>query len=518
MKKANIFLFLLLGTFLNAQNFEVVVGKKLDQSKSAGMLDRMICKSGDDFWFSSKELHLSLFGGISFETNLAIYDKNFNHKSEIELSTKKKDVYVESVISLNNSPVVFTREENKKQDYVDFDFSKINKEGKVEKHLSIGRFKFESDEDIPKSMSAMSPDSSLWVSALFIDNDDKKDILKVFVKVVDKDLNEVWSKIVDLQNAQRMILIDKVDINNDGEVLILYAESIGKKPEYKIDGKPGYQVKVAFINQKTPESEIIKRNLDTEGCFSNFYFIKPMTNGDFSVHALISKYDEVYANAYARYIFTKGTGELKSKSIRYFTNKEIELFKKEEIYVTSGKQEGLKEHYKFADVSFSENGESYVTLENSYYVTRSSRGGTYITYQTYNFIILRVNESGSDFKADILPVSQEFVNFKEYNSAAVRLIDGKYFIFYNDHLKNSLKEFKTDIKTVSAVDDIAPVVAWFDEKGGLKKQYLFDFEKITGAMVISSITKLDQNQIMFTLFEQRVLKDPYVNIGLLTIK
>ena len=48
------------------------------------------------------------------------------------------------------------------------------------------------------------------------------------MSVVDKNLNEVWSKIVDMQNAQRMINIEQVSINNDGEVLILYSESTGK--------------------------------------------------------------------------------------------------------------------------------------------------------------------------------------------------------------------------------------------------------------------------------------------------
>lgn len=250
-----------------------------------------------------------------------------------------------------------------------------------------------------------------------------------------------------------------------------------------------------------------------------------MSNGNFSVHALISKNDQNYANGYARHIYSKGNCELKSKIFRYFSEKEIEQFKKENLYISKGKQEGLNQFYKFVDVSFSNNGNSYITLENSFFYKRlldpfskTNYSPTITTHHNYSYIILQANESGSNMNVETLPASIGLYDGGICNSAAVNMVNDKYFIIYNDHKDNPLTHTDSKIKTAFFFEDLAPIIAWFDEKEGWKRQHLFDVEKIDGSVVISSISKINQNQLVFTLFEPQTMKDPFVNMGLITIK
>ena len=85
---------------------------------------------------------------------------------------------------------------------------------------------------------------------------------------------------------------------------------------------------------------MFKSTLDLDECFSKFYYVKPMSNGNFSVHALISKNDQNYANGYARHIYSKGNCELKSKIFRYFSEKEIEQFKRKIYTLVKANRKG----------------------------------------------------------------------------------------------------------------------------------------------------------------------------------
>ena len=86
---------------------------------------------------------------------------------------------------------------------------------------------------------------------------------------------------------------------------------------------------------------------------------------------------------------------------------------------------------------------------------------------------------------ETLPASIGLYDGGICNSAAVNMVNDKYFIIYNDHKDNPLTHTDSKIKTAFFFFfffffffwRLSPIIAWFDEKEGWKRQHLFDVEK-----------------------------------------
>ena len=78
---------------------------------------------------------------------------------------------------------------------------------------------------------------------------------------------------------------------------------------------------------------------------------------------------------------------------------------------------------------------------------------------------------------ETLPASIGLYDGGICNSAAVNMVNDKYFIIYNDHKDNPLTHIQIPKLKLHFFKTWIPIIAWFDEKKGGRRQHLFDAEK-----------------------------------------
>jgi hypothetical protein len=507
MKKNLLFLILIgLLSFFNAEGQAKPIVTLSDKIKTKGgeYLSNHILSTADGHYIRAYKSGFS-----SVKLCLHKYDNEFNLVFNNEFKPENKNEDALNFYNMKTKIGLLSMLKDKKSDLLTYKFTPVNLDGKVEKFITLGKFKFEKSKDEPTYNFTQSQDSSKSLFSFYVDNNDDELKLQVFLSVIDNDFKEVWNKKVSLKRPQEVIEILSAVVNNDGNAYLLIKEFEGDKAKEskktKKDERPAYKLKLIKVSGKAEETDK-EFVLDIKNDFVVSAAMKVLQNGEIAVLGMFSTTKKKYTNG----VFSlkiNAADSIYNISKKEFSEEVLAALNEEDETSSHKDQEGLKEEFKFLDLSYKKDGSAMVILEENYEYTVSnyrgragSFGGSY-SYTTYyvtkDVITLRLSPGGVVEKIHVIPKRQRFADINSYNSSLIMSTEEGTYIIFNDDKDNLAKPMGSKVKYISSMGDCVATSIFIDRNDKVTRTPLFSKEDTKAVFMPALSKRIGDKKVFF---------------------
>lgn len=474
---------------------EVIVGHVMSTA------DGHYLKAYKSAAFSSSKLHLQK------------YDNEFDLEFSKEFKSGNKNEDALDFYNMKTKMALLSLVKDKKTDLLTYKFTPVNFNASIGKSLVLGKFNFEKNKDTPIYTFTQSQDSSKSMFTFYVDNNDDDLTMQVYLSVIDSSFTEVWKKKISLKRPQEVIEILSSAINNDGNAYLLIKEFEGDKAKEskktknsKKDERPAYKLKLIKVSGGE-EDDYREFILDLKNDFVVSAAMKVLRNGEIGVLGLFSETKRKYING----VFSlkmNAADSIYNVSKKAFSTEVLDALNAEDETETHKDAEGLKDDFKFLDLTYRKDGSAMVVLEENYnytvtnyrnrFGTFASAGYTSTTYYvTKDVITLRLNPAGEVEKIHVIPKRQEFANISLYNSSVVLTSDEGTCIVFNDDKDNLKRPMGTKKYYISSLGDCVATAVFIDKNDNITRAPLFDKEDTKAVFMPALSKKIGDKEIFF---------------------
>ncbi len=421
------------------------------------------------------------------------YDNAFNLVFTNELESENKKEEALNFYNMKSSIGLLSRVKDKKSDLLTYNFTSVNFDGDVENAITLGKFSFEKSKDMPTYTFTQSQDSSKSLFTFYVDNNDDKLKMQVFLSVININFGEVWHRKISLKRPQEVVEILSSAVNSAGNAYLLVKEYEGDKAKEskktKKDERPAYKLKLIKVtgNEGEGYKEFV---LDIKNDFVVNAAMKPLKNGEMAVLGLFSTTKKKYINGVFA-LKMNGMDSIYNISKKVFSDDVLAALNEEDETSSHKDEEGLKDDFKFLDLSYKKDGSAMVVLEENYTYTRTNYNnnmrfggnfyrnngfGTTTTtyYVTKDLITLRLNNAGEVEKIHVIPKRQEFANTNFFNSSLVLSSEEGTTILFNDDKDNLARPLGARVRYISSFADCVATSIFIDRNDTVTRTPLFD--------------------------------------------
>ncbi|MBN4051272.1 hypothetical protein JYU16_00500 [bacterium AH-315-M05] len=467
----------------SAQNLNVRWGAEL-KHPSGSYINSIIGEDNDGFYVMRTKGKLLRKSRLWLERYSNKTMKQIFSKELLMPNTKGKEVDFEDLKYVDGKLLLFTSYFNKKLRKNYAFVQHINEKGIVSRNFkemdqitvtktsNRGSFDFILSEDSTKIL--------VYHNAPY----EKYSNEKFSYKVIDKDLNVIWSKSIELPYRDKYFSISNYLVDNFGNVYMLaeiYPDR--QKGEKKERGKQNAKFVILAYYYKTGELKEFDVTLKDKW-ISEITF-KVDKQGNLVAGGFYSN-DKYFSIAGTFYLtIDKKTKIVKAKGIKEFSKAFLMEFMSER---KADKGKELKRFY-FDHFVLRDDGGAVMVAEQ-YYVKvttyTDSKGNTRTTYHYYynDIIVVSISPDGTITWAKKIPKKQHSTNDGgPYSSYIFAVFGDKMYFIFNDNPKN-IQIYKTDPKKIKYMNkpkkSIATLVT-VDSNGEMKRIPMFsakDFDVI----------------------------------------
>ncbi len=327
--------------------------------------------------------------------------------------------------------------------------------------------------------------------------------------IIDKDLNKLWEKDIELPYTEQFFIIENYTINNDGDVYLLGQEFKEDKKD-RIKGKPNYKYHVLAYLDKGKKVKDYEINLEDK--FITDITFKVAKNGDLICSGLYSKNGTSGVKGAFYMVIDFETRQIKNNSLKEFdesfitqgwSDKAITKAKKKEI-----KKDKAIELYEYdlKDFILREDGGAVLVAEQ-YYVrvvtttTTDSQGRT-TTRTTYHYyyndiIVVNITPKGRIEWATKIEKNQHSVNDGGYlSSYALQVIGDQLFFIFNESARTYFE--KEERKEMNRKDKKAylTILTTVESNGEYEKEILVNVSEESTYPVPKLSGQISDNEMM----------------------
>ena len=416
--------------------------------------------------------------------NTEIYTKEINAET-----ANGGKIQIEDIIMIENQMLLFTSYYDKKDDKNYAFVSRLNAEGNVEgatvqideiaarKKKNAGSFHFYRSADSSKILIYH---NEPW-------DKDKDADKKFFIKVMDKNLNVLWSKKCVVPYKDKDFVISDYTLSNDNKVYMLAKIQEGKRE--KKDGMPNYRYTIlgftADANNVKPDD-----NDEDDGSDAEEYVISLSEKFISAISFQLDKannlicagfYSENNSSEAAGIFFLKIDSKSKSvllKNVKPFSKDVLRMFMSDRKINRGNELYG----YQLRNLIPKKSGGSYLVAEQyEFYISSytDSRGITHSTaHYIYNdIVVVNLVESGEIAWVCRIPKFQQTINDGGYYSSFASLVlekDEKLCFIYNDNQKNLNEKDFNKIRPMGNLKKTIVNIVIVDNQGNYEKAALLN--------------------------------------------
>ena len=458
---------------LFAQNVQVTWGPEL-KIDSRMTLDGIIGDNANSFYTLNSSL-ATLFS--SSHTSINQYSKtdmNLMQTKELVIPNKDgKKVNFERLFYLKGKMILFTSFYNSSEDknyaFVQYvkDDGTLNPNYKevdeitATKKSNDGGFDFVRSTDSSKIL--------VYHSEAY----DKNTNQKIHYKVLDTNLNEIWSKELELPYKDKNCTVFDYTVDNNGDVYMLAQIELEKDQQQKGNPK-NYRYEIVYYNHTTDALKEYNVNIGQK--FISSIRFELNSTGDLVCAGYYSNKDN-YGEIGAFYL--KINGQTKNVIATGFQEFDKDLLAK--FIGVKEVNKGEEEYNLGADaILFHNDGTAYLIGEEYWMqVISNFNPRNNLEYDTYvnhanNILIVNFAANASVVWTKCIVKNQELANSgKFYSSYSVQEVGKKLFFMYNDNSKNLKIQDPNKYKTMSNPYKSVAMLITIDEKGNEQRNPLF---------------------------------------------
>lgn len=412
-----------------------------------------------------KSVELKLTYGdneLSFESSRQINGKLYVFSTFLNRSDKMKYLFVETIDikTLKQSG----------------DIKKIGEVPVLNKRES-GGFGFSTSND-DSEFKVSSEDTKILVTSYY--PNEKSDLERLKLQVFNSEMDQIWSKSVQLPYKDELFLPTNIQITDQGNIYFL-GKIYNEQAQEQFKGEVNYSYKLFSYTENGDNHKIYDIELDDKFFYSLVLSITKDEN--FVLSGLYSS--ELY---YVDGLIYSNFDD-KSKKIIKLNTKEInddfiisllDIKTREKLEKKSKKEKNIEfANFILENLFLKEDNGILLVVENKYTRTvREQWGNTYYnkTYFHYNdIIIISVSSEGNIEWTRNIPKRQLAVGFTGHLGFKAFSLDSELYIMFNDNVKNYAKNLKPDDLTIYPGRKKHQIVSLvkIDRNGTISKKALF---------------------------------------------
>ncbi len=471
-----------------SKDVKVKWGDEMKESKKSSLSDVIGYDASGFYTLSSKSSSIIIGQTTSIKLSHFSNDVNLLKETELEIKDNKKDMEFEFIVQMENKLYVFSSLADKKTNKNELFVQTINKKSLElnNDRKKIAEIPYETKlyRDRGNFGYTLSSDSSK-INVFYNLPYEKNENEKFGFHVLDVQMNEIWSKNIELPYTDELFVIYSHILDNDGNVHIL-----GKKYEDKLKstrkGEVNYNYIIISYNKGESNSREYLVKLD--GKYLNE--MKIVINDDKEI-ICAGFYSNTGISGADGCFFLKIDSESKAIVLKNFKEFDLDFITqnmsdKEENKTRKKEAKGKDvELYKYDidDLIMSDDGSIFLVGEQYYVIERTSTttsNGNTSTKTSYHYyykdiIVVHIDFQGNIVWAKKVGKAQHTINDNGYFSSYVLSIIGdKLYFIFNDHSENLVgNSKKKELKEFRSKKDAVIVIVQMDCEGNQTRKALF---------------------------------------------
>ena len=444
-------------------------------------------------------------------------DKNLNvsNSNTINLRTRYGFKTVKSIAEIQNQLVIFyskidlkTEKHELFYNFIDKTTLELPNTPKKIGEIDLSNQKINSDGNFEVRFSKDSTKLLIYCNLPGINRGNEKFELTIF----DIEFNKLWSKKVTLPIKDKLINLQKIKINNKGDVF-LSCKTYKDVVKAKQGGKPNYNFSILKYSKS---NEFQQYDLEMNGIFfNNLDFFNTQENQLLCTgfYSKSGKKDKIKGYYYLR--FDRANRRPISKKIHQFETDFIvqhQPYFNRLIETNKEKNRALAEmqNYKLKHIEITKEGELLLISEQFFKSEDNQKGYSKSNYNYNNIIVVLLSSEGETKWCSKIPKRQAISIQKDlYASYFVSKCNDKYYFIFNDNQRN----YRSDKgNKIYSTDFSSPAVTMLeiDSSGKMSKEILFTTEETNIKLRPVVCQQINSNNIL--LFGQSHKKHQFANL------
>lgn len=515
---------LLFTPLLSAQGAVVHISPEFKLPQNKAFQDHLWSDANGHYVYF-QEMNTGLFGGSrSGSVVLEKYSPDFKPVYSKEFEADRKGVYSLGMRYFQGRFVWMLSETNKKEDYVRYSLMPIGLDGKQSRTKDLAKFKYEGRDDLPQVSWEISRDSTKLLFRATTDQDRDDEKFRMFLSVLDKDLNVSWSQKFTMPYSEERVEIIDALLKNDGSVYLMakiYDNDKGKESKKDKKNKTVAAYDVVLLQYTKDNKEPREYQLKLGDAFIRGGYLAVDKTGALKCAGFYANTRKGSTSG-VFFLQLDDNGTVQAANKKEFTASDLKIFGKENTDKDKSGDTGLEPNFKFSEFLVREDGSAVVVAEENYSYTVSSYNGRTWTYTTYyvsnDIIVFSIQPDGQVARISIIPKYQRGVNTDFFLSYTSLVHNDQVLFFYNEDEDNMAKPVNNPKpKLVSRFDECVAVMTILDKDGQLTRKQLFEAKDVSSLFVPKNSSAFNNNQLFFTALKPRFLAKSNFHIGTVSI-
>ncbi|MEO6882472.1 MAG: hypothetical protein ABI199_00455 [Bacteroidia bacterium] len=292
-------------------------------------------------------------------------------------------------------------------------------------------------------------------------------------KVLDLNLNEIWSKELELPYKDKNFSVSDYTLDNNGDVYMLAKIELEKDQHQK--GDPNYKYEILYYNHTA--DALKEYDLSIGQKYITSVAFKLNTTGDLVCAGFYSNKNS-YSVAGSFYLkIDEKTKNVVNTGFKEFDKDILAKF----MSVRKVNKGNEINDMKVDEILFHDDGTAYMISEQYWvamittYDPQTHSSQTTTIYHANNIVVVNFAADGSIVWAKCIVKTQESENdFGMYLSYSVQEVGKKLFFMFNDNVKNLKIPNSDDYKTMSNPRKSVAMLVTMDEKGDEQRNSMFN--------------------------------------------
>lgn len=483
------FLFYIICIFVIGLNSVIGQTIKLRQGPEIGYRTILVDNDGKNTYL----WHHHFGNGKDFKKHSAfqldILDENFEKKDSFIYKIEGEDWQTDNIFKFNDKFICILTVYDNSKDTKIYKALSIDMNGKGSIPVIIGNLDVkDSSVDAITEINYSQSNEKFVFTAMDtrrLDRLDSKDKFKFLISLRDKELNEIYSRNVMLNETEKQIAYLGNSCNSKNEVSILC-----KVFEEKIKYGKTKTIKSALkIFQLASESSQIKEiDLQIKDKFVVSAGIKYLND---SIIYCVGHYSNHLNGVEDGVFFIKiQNGVIISENLKLLTNEQNELLGKKPNKESIERPEQTKQ-INYANFIINSDNSTIVTCEK-----------IFTTSTIISFI--KINENGSINSINMIPRDEYYREYTGTGSHSMFKMGEKSVFFYNTEKADFMPTKKASFKLQNAktIFDMVPALSIINSKGEIVKKTIFPLtEKRELLTYPRQIKQIDQNKFLISIVD-----------------
>lgn len=465
------------------------------------------------------------FFGIGDWPVLEKFDSSFNLVFSKPFKLDKKDLRSYGMKYFRGRILWLISELDTKGNNLKFSIIPIELDGRRQRPIPVGKFKYKRKDDRPEVSWAISQDSSKVVFQASVDNNDEKLKMSVYNSVLNESLGTIWSEQAKLDVTE--VQYDRLEtvLKNDGSVVVLakvYEGNQAKESKRTENRRSVAGYEIAMITFRPGEADAQMNRLDLGESFIRGAALVSNSQDELKCGGFYSD-SRNGAITGVFYLSLGADNTVQAANKRGFSPADLQILGRNNTQRDRDGAIGLEDRFRFSDILLKADGSAIVVAEQNFFQVFQQWNGrfysNYYQYYSMDIVAFSINSNGEVSAITVIPKYQTAIETDYFLSYTASVSENNAVFFYNEDVDNLRRSVTyPDPRPVSSFNDAVAVMTVLKPNGNLVRRPLFEATDL-GSLFIPKVSRaIRPDKLFFVAVKGGMMGGEKLYLGSVTLE